>query len=66
MLIADDLKPYLLHEDPPVRDAVIDYFADGWSQDPGLVPTVLQASERYGEAESLARPLRLSSLHADE
>jgi hypothetical protein len=53
MLTADQIKPHLLDEDPLVRDAAVDYFGDSWSQDPDLVPMVLEACQRYGAAENL-------------
>lgn len=52
LLSATDLKPHLLHEDRLVRDAIVEYFKDSWSQDPELVPIVLEAVRRYGPGES--------------
>ena len=49
MLPPDRIKPFLLHEDPYIRTAAIDYFADGWSCDPDLIPLVLDACERFGD-----------------
>lgn len=48
MLNPDRLKPFLLHEDDFVRTSVAEYFGDGWSRDPDLVPLVLEACHRYG------------------
>ena len=42
MLSAEEVKPLLLHEDSPVRDMAVDYFHDSWSQDPTLVPMILE------------------------
>lgn len=53
MLNPKDLKPYLLHEDEPVRNAVVEYFADRWYQDEGIVPMILQACDRFGEGENI-------------
>jgi hypothetical protein len=38
MLSAEEIKPLLLHEDRPVRDAAADYLRDSWCQDTALVP----------------------------
>src|SRR4051812_24226125 len=48
----DRLKPFLLHQDPHVRRAVVDYFADSWSRDPDLIPLILDACERFGDGGS--------------
>ncbi len=53
MLSPEELKPYLLHEDEPVRNAGVEYFADTWYQDEGIVPMILQACERFGEEENI-------------
>ena len=53
MLNPEELKPYLLHEDAPVRNAVVEYFADRWYQDEAIVPLILQACDRFGEEENL-------------
>jgi len=53
MLSAEQVKPLLLHEDCPVRDMAVDYFRDGWSQDPALVPMILEACRRYGVPENV-------------
>jgi hypothetical protein len=50
MLTDAELKPFLLHEDQQVRLRVAEYFADGGSTDPGLLPLVLDAWERWGNA----------------
>jgi hypothetical protein len=48
MLSAEQVTPLLLHEDRSVRDMAADYFRDGGSQDPTLVPMILEACRRYG------------------
>ncbi len=53
MLSAEEVKPLLLHEDSPVRDMAVDYFHDSWSQDPTLVPMILEACRRYGVPENV-------------
>ena len=58
MLSPEELKPYLLHEDKPVRNAVVEYFADRRHQDEEIVPMILQAYDRWGEEENI------SGLHA--
>jgi hypothetical protein len=52
MIEAAQLKPFLLHEDSYVRDAVAHYFAHSWSQDEDLIPLMLEALERYGPEET--------------
>lgn len=51
MLTPDRLKPFLLHDDPDVRSFVVDYFSQSWSDDPELLPLVLDSCERFGLAE---------------
>jgi hypothetical protein len=51
MLTPDRIKPFLLHDDPDVRAFVVDYFAQSWSDDPELLPMVLDACERFGFEE---------------
>jgi len=53
MLHPEELKPYLLHEDQPVRDAAVEYFFDAWCQDETIVPLILQACDRFGEEQNL-------------
>ncbi len=48
MISPETLKPYLLHEDREIRSAVVDYFEDSCSQDPELMPMILEACHRYG------------------
>jgi hypothetical protein len=50
MLTASELKPFLLHEDRFVRQEVVKYFSDSWSQDPDVLPMCLEACARYGDA----------------
>jgi hypothetical protein len=51
MLTPDRVKPFLLHDDPDVRRFVVDYLAESWSDDPELLPMVLDACERFGFEE---------------
>src|SRR5438552_11376713 len=53
MLPPERLKPHLAHQDRFVRKAVADYFGDSFSQDPEIVPLILQACERYGDEQNL-------------
>src|SRR5207248_2112248 len=53
MISPDRLKPFLIHEDRYLRRAAADYFADCWSPDEDLIPLVLDACRRYGEADNL-------------
>ena len=48
MLSPDRVKPLLQHEDPYVRDAAADYFADSWSTDPEVAPMILEAVRQHG------------------
>ena len=48
MLSPDRVKPLLQHEDPYVRDAAADYFADSWSTDPEVAPMILEAVRQRG------------------
>jgi hypothetical protein len=51
MLTPQEVKPFLLHEDEPVRKAAVDYLRGSWSQDPQVVPMLLQAYHQYGASE---------------
>ena len=51
MLPPDRVKPFLLHDDPDVRRHAAEYFSESWSDDPDILPMVLDACERYGFAE---------------
>ena len=53
MLDPEELKPYLLHEDEPVRNAVVEYFADRRYQDEEIVPMILQACDHFGEEDNI-------------
>jgi hypothetical protein len=53
MLLPEQVKPLLLHEDSPVRDMAAEYFRQSWSQDVELVPLVYEACRRYGTTENL-------------
>ncbi len=48
MLSPDRVKPLLQHEDPYVRDAAAQYFADSWSMDPEVAPMILEAARQRG------------------
>ncbi|MDP6468540.1 MAG: SEC-C metal-binding domain-containing protein [Pirellulaceae bacterium] len=52
MLTAQEVKPLLVHEDHPVRDAAINYFRGTWSQDVEVFALILQAYRQYGAEES--------------
>jgi hypothetical protein len=41
------LKPYMSHEDRFLRRAASRFFADQWSQDPELLPLLIDACRRY-------------------
>lgn len=47
------LKPFLLHQDKNVRAAAAEFFAETMSDDPTLMPLVIQGCEKYGETENL-------------
>lgn len=53
MLLPEQVKPLLLHEDFPVRDMAVEYFRQSWSQDAELLPLVYEACHRYGTSENL-------------
>lgn len=53
MLLPNEVKPFLLHEDEDVRDLAADYFHDSWSRDPDIAHLLLDAAERYGVARSV-------------
>jgi len=47
-LTADQIKQGILHPTRIVRDACVYYFADSFSTDPGIMPSVIQAIEEHG------------------
>ncbi len=53
MLNPEEIRPYLLHEDEHVRSAAVEYFADMWCQDEGIVPMILEACDRFGEEKNV-------------
>jgi HEAT repeat protein len=53
VLTADAIKPFLAHADPDVRDLATRYFGESWSQDPDVLPRILDACEQYGFHENL-------------
>jgi HEAT repeat protein len=55
MISAEALKPFLKHPDRFVRVAVAEYFRDGRSRDPEILPLVLEACE--GMATRVVRQL---------
>ena len=46
-LSEDKIKQGILHPDPEVRAMAIRYFSDAFSQDPTVMPLVIQAIEKY-------------------
>ena len=48
MLTPDRIKSFLIHADPDVRHLATEYFNGSWSDDPDLLPMVLDACEIYG------------------
>ena len=53
LLTPDQIKPFLLHEDPEVREAAVEYFGDCWSRDTDILPMVLEARDRFGVQDNL-------------
>lgn len=54
MLEPEILKPYLLDDDPWVKNAVARYFDEGWFQDEELVQLILDACDRFGYRDSVS------------
>jgi hypothetical protein len=48
MLSPDQVKPFLYHPDEDVRGLAASYFGDCWSQDPDVLPRILDAREKFG------------------
>jgi len=57
-----DIKQALLHPDPIVRDAALQYFALSFSRDPGIWPVAVQAIEQYGWDEAFSAVWLLQNL----
>src|SRR5476649_1701050 len=47
-LPADKVQEAILHADQDVREAAVYYFANSFSADPGIMPLVIQAIEKFG------------------
>ncbi len=47
-LSTERIKEAILHPDRDVRDAAVNYFAQSHSDDPTVMPLVIQAKQRYG------------------
>ena len=47
-LPAEKIKEAILHPDREVREAAVYYFAQSHSDDPTVMPLVIQAHQRYG------------------
>ena len=65
MLDAERVKPFLSHPDEDVRALAADYFGDSWSRDPGILPLVLDARERFGDEPFLRNLTRAKRLLID-
>src|SRR5437016_3690790 len=47
-LSEDQIKRGVLHPDPDVREAAVEYFSGSYSPDPSMMPLVIQAIEQNG------------------
>lgn len=47
-LTAEQIRQGMLHEDPDVRQACLEYFSGAYSSDESVMPAVIQAVEEYG------------------
>jgi hypothetical protein len=65
-LSEEEIKKGILHPGTKVREMAVRYFADSFSQDPTIMPLVIQAIEKYGWREGMpeettsGRPIRLN------
>jgi len=48
----DKIKEAILHPDPDLRSRAVHYFSKSYSQDPSIMPLVIQAVEKYGIEEA--------------
>lgn len=48
MLLPEQVKPFILHEDMFVREHAVRYFASSYDRDPELMPLLLESCARYG------------------
>lgn len=51
MLMPEEVKPLLIHEDRYIREAAIDFFRGGWSGDCAIVPLLVESHLRYDHPE---------------
>ena len=61
MLLPEQIKPFLIHDDVDVRRKAASYFTDSWSDDPEILPLLLEACERHGTIDD-----RRNLYHADK
>lgn len=50
----EQIKKAILHPEEEVRLTAVDYFADTYSQDPSLMPLVIEAVEKYGRPDAFS------------
>ena len=60
MFLPEQVKPFLLHDDVDVRRNAATYFTDSWSDDPEILPMLLEACGRFGVEDD-----RRNLYHAD-
>ncbi len=51
-LSEEQVKQGILHDDPLVRFAALDYFAEAFSRDASVMPVVIEALERFGRTNA--------------
>ena len=63
MRLSDEaIKQGIVHPETLVRDEAVEYFAGAYSDDPTVMPCVIQAMETYGWDEALEYPWRVRTL----
>ena len=48
-----DIQQFILHSDPSVRNAAVDYFSRSFSDNASVMPFVIETVEKYGRATSV-------------
>ena len=52
MLQAEQIKPFLCHQEKIIREHAVEYFSESFSRDTDLMPLILESCEKYGEEEN--------------
>lgn len=61
-LTEEQVKQGILHSDPQVRFAAMNYFAQAFSRDTTVMPVVIEAFERFGRSDAFPFTFKIAEL----